>query len=203
MSFSKTHLEPLFITHGDYGETIPMAHRNIEFKAQCSNPEKIKEILVSRQADFQGVDHQVDSYFNVNSGRLKLREGKIENALIYYERKNTKKPKQSNVTLYALDPNSTSSLKEILTKSLDILVVVSKQRAIYYINNIKFHIDIVEELGSFIEVEAIDVDGTIGIVKLQEQCQFFLELFGLSEENLISSSYSDLLLQKQKNKEGN
>lgn len=180
-----------------------MAHRNIEFKARCSNPEKIKEILVSRQADFQGVDHQVDSYFNVSSGRLKLREGKIENALIYYERKNTKRPKQSNISLFPLNSNSTSSLKEILTKSLDILVVVSKQRAIYYINNIKFHIDIVEELGSFIEVEAIDVDGTIGIVKLQEQCQFFLELFGVSEENLISSSYSDLLLQKQKNKERN
>ncbi|MHA2245519.1 MAG: class IV adenylate cyclase [Candidatus Hodarchaeales archaeon] len=180
-----------------------MAHRNIEFKARCSNPEKIKDILVSRQADFQGVDHQVDSYFNVNSGRFKLREGKIENTLIYYERKDTKKPKQSNINLFPLNSNSSSSLKEILTRSLGVLVVVKKQRAIYFINNIKFHIDIVEELGSFIEVEAIDVDGTIGIVKLQEQCQFFLELFGVSEENLISSSYSDLLLQKLKNKEGN
>ncbi|MFX0016312.1 MAG: class IV adenylate cyclase [Promethearchaeota archaeon] len=172
-----------------------MTHKNIEFKAKCSDPGKIKEILISRKADFKGIDIQVDTYFKVNSGRLKLREGKIENALIYYERSDTKEPKKSDVTLFKYDPNSSSSLREILTKSLGVLVVVSKQRAIYFIENIKFHIDNVENLGSFVEVEAIDIDGTIGIEKLREQCQFFLELFEISEENLVSKSYSDLLIQ--------
>ncbi|MFX0122115.1 MAG: class IV adenylate cyclase [Candidatus Hodarchaeota archaeon] len=173
-----------------------MVHINIEFKAQCHDPEKIRKILTSRNADYKGLDRQVDTYFNVNTGRLKLREGEIERALIYYSRKDTKEPKQSDVTLFPVDSDSSALLKEILIKSLGILVIVSKQRRIYFIDNIKFHIDIVEELGSFVEVEAIDINGNIGVTKLQEQCQFFLELFEISEEDLISMSYSDLLLKE-------
>ncbi|MFX1285814.1 MAG: class IV adenylate cyclase [Promethearchaeota archaeon] len=174
-----------------------MVHRNIEFKAKCSNTGKIKKILISRNADYKGTDYQVDTYFKVNSGRMKIREGTIENALIYYERIDTRKPKQSNVSLFPLNSNSSSSLKEILTKSLGVLVIVEKKRAIYYIENVKFHVDTIENLGSFIEVEAIDHEGIIGIEKLQEQCHFYLELIGVSEEDLISSSYSDLVLQSK------
>jgi len=76
------------------------------------------------------------------------------------------------------------------------LVVVDKKREIYFIDNVKFHIDAVEDLGTFVEIEAIDNDNTIGKDKLLEQCQFFLDLFKIPQENLISVSYSDLLLQK-------
>ena len=96
--------------------------------------------------------------------------------------------------MFKSDPKS--SLKEILTKALGILVVVDKKREIYFIDNVKFHIDIIEDLGTFVEIEAIDNDGTIGKDKLLEQCQFFLDLFKISQEDLISVSYSDLLLQK-------
>lgn len=171
-----------------------MAHVNIEIKAKSNNQDEIREILKSKNADFKGVDHQVDTYFNVNNGRLKLREGNIENYLIHYQRDNKEGPKQSDVTLFKSDPQS--SLKEILTRSLGILVVVDKQREIYFIDNVKFHIDRVEDLGTFVEIEAIDNDGTIGKDKLLEQCQFFLDLFKISQEDLISVSYSDLLLQK-------
>ena len=171
-----------------------MAHINIEIKAKSNNQDAIREILKSKNADFKGVDHQIDTYFKVNNGRLKLREGKIENHLIYYQRENKGGPKQSDVTLFKSD--STSSLKEILTKALGILVVVDKKREIYFIDNVKFHIDVVEDLGTFVEVEAIDNDGTIGKDRLLEQCQFFLDLFKISQEDLISVSYSDLLLQK-------
>ncbi|UCG90287.1 MAG: class IV adenylate cyclase [Candidatus Heimdallarchaeota archaeon] len=170
-----------------------MVHINIEFKARCSKTAKIKKILISRNADYKGTDYQVDTYFKVNSGRLKIREGTIENALIYYERKDTKKPKQSKISLFPLNSNSSSSLKEILADSLGILVVVAKQREIYFIENVKFHVDSIQNLGTFIEVEAIDNEGTIGIEKLQEQCHFYLDLFGVSEKDLISSSYSDLI----------
>ena len=171
-----------------------MAHINIEIKAKSNNQDAIREILNSKNADFKGVDHQIDTYFKVNNGRLKLREGKIENHLIHYQRENKEGPKQSDVTLFKSDPKS--SLKEILTKALGVLVVVDKQREIYFIDNVKFHIDIVEDLGTFVEIEAIDNDGTIGKDKLLEQCQFFLDLFKISQEDLISVSYSDLLLQK-------
>ena len=171
-----------------------MAHVNIEIKAKSNNKDEIREILKSRTADFKGVDHQIDIYFKIDNGRLKLREGKIENHLIHYQREDKEGPKQSDVTLFRYDPES--SLKEILTKALGILVVVDKKREIYFIDNVKFHIDNVEDLGTFVEIEAIDNDGTIGKDKLLEQCQFFLDLFKISQEELISVSYSDLLLQK-------
>ena len=65
-----------------------MAHINIEIKAKSNNQDIIREILKSRNADFKGIDHQIDTYFKVNNGRLKLREGKIENHLIHYQREN-------------------------------------------------------------------------------------------------------------------
>ena len=172
-----------------------MSHINIEIKAKSNNQDKIRDILKSRNADFKGIDHQIDTYFNVNFGRLKLREGKIENFLIYYDREDKEGPKQSNVILFKSDPSS--SLKEILKKSLGILVVVDKRREIYFIDNVKFHIDTVENLGTFIEIEAIDKDGNIGRERLLEQCNSFLELFNIRQEDLISVSYSDLLLNKK------
>jgi predicted adenylyl cyclase CyaB len=171
-----------------------MAHINIEIKAKSNNQDAIREILQSQNADLKGIDHQIDTYFKVNNGRLKLREGEIENNLIHYQRESKQGPKQSDVTLFKSDP--ISSLKEILTKALGILVVVDKKREIYFIGNVKFHIDTVENLGSFVEIEAIDNDGTIGKDKLLEQCEFFLDLFKISPKDLISVSYSDLLLTK-------
>ena len=57
-----------------------MKHTNIEIKARCNDLEAIQKILTSGNAEFKGTDRQIDSYFKVNSGRLKLREGNIENA---------------------------------------------------------------------------------------------------------------------------
>lgn len=169
-----------------------MPHINIEIKAKCENQEKVRDILKSHNADFKGVDHQIDTYFKVSSGRLKLREGNIENYLIFYERENISGPKQSNVNLFTSDPNS--SLKDILIQSLGILTIIDKQREIYFIENIKFHIDTVKGLGNFIEIEAIDKDGTIGKEKLLSQCQEYLGIFGVNELDLITGSYSDLLV---------
>ena len=171
-----------------------MAHLNIEIKARSNNHDAIREILKLKNADFKGIDHQIDTYFKINNGRLKLREGNIENHLIYYQRENKEGPKQSDVILFKSDPKS--SLKEILTKSLGVLVMIDKKREIYFIDNVKFHLDVVKDLGTFVEIEAIDKTGTIGKDKLSEQCQFFLDLFKIPKEDLVSVSYSDLLLQR-------
>lgn len=173
---------------------IFMTQLNIEIKARSHNQDSIREILKSENADFKGVDHQIDTYFKVNSGRLKLREGNIENSLVHYEREDKEGPKQSNVTFYKSAEKD--SLKKILTKALGVLVVVDKTREIYFIDNAKFHIDSVKDLGTFVEIEAIDPDGSIGKDKLLEQCQFYLDLFKISKEDLISNSYSDLLMKK-------
>jgi adenylate cyclase, class 2 len=170
-------------------------HINYEFKAYCDDIQSAQERLLASSPLFIGTDHQVDTYFNVANGRLKLREGNIENALIHYHRTNTAGAKQSDVTLYKHQPDT--SLKEALTKALGIKVAVDKKRKIYFIDNVKFHFDEVHGLGTFLEVEAIDKDGTVGIEKLKEQCRHYAELLGVQEKDYIAESYSDLLLAKK------
>lgn len=169
-----------------------MSPLNIEIKARCSNLERIRDILKSKNADFRGTDHQVDTYFKVSFGRLKLREGNIEKHLIHYDRENKIGPKQSLVILYKYNPDH--NLKEILTNSLGIIAVVDKSREIYFIDNVKFHLDNVRGLGTFVEIEAIDEDGSIGIENLHEQCNYYLKLLNISREELLENSYSDLIL---------
>ena len=165
---------------------------NIEIKARCNKPEKIREVLKSRNARFKGKDHQVDTYFRVNDGRLKLREGNIENNLIYYKRDNIAGPKQSDCQLFPTAQDS--QLKSILIDSMGILAVVDKQREIYYLDNIKIHIDIVQDLGSFIEVEASDEHGNVTKDQLYEQCAELMQAMQIDEADLESRSYSDLIL---------
>jgi predicted adenylyl cyclase CyaB len=172
-----------------------MEHINIEIKARCQDQEKIRSILKSKNADFKGVDHQIDTYFKVSPGRLKLREGNIENHLIFYNRVNQQGPKQSDVTLFNTEPNS--GLKEILAKALGILFVVDKSREIYFVDNVKFHLDTVKDLGTFMEIEAIDTGG-IPKEKLMEQCKSYMQLFSIKDADLLAVSYSDLLIEKFK-----
>lgn len=168
-----------------------MNHLNIEIKAKTNRADEIRNILKKSGARSVGLDHQIDTYFRVQHGRLKLREGNIENHLIYYERGNKKGPKQSNVTLF--NTTRKSPVKDMLKKSIGVLVVVDKKREIYFIDNVKFHLDKVKGLGNFVEIEAIDKTGKIGKKKLLEQCNHYLKLFKIKNSDLLSNSYSDLL----------
>lgn len=170
---------------------------NIEIKARCRQPDQVRQILIEQQARFIGSDHQIDTYFRCQRGRLKLREGNIEHHLIFYERGDQFEPKPSHVMLY--NPQPDPVLKEILRRALGVLVVVDKKREIYYIENVKFHIDRVEELGTFMEIEAIDRTGAIGEKRLRAQCQQYMQLFDIRPADLISCSYSDLLLAARGN----
>ena len=169
-------------------------HINIEFKARVPDADALEKKLLSLQPEYKGEDRQVDTYFNCNNGRLKMREGNIENALIFYTRENTKGSKRSDVILHPVTPGS--NLKSALTEALGVKIVVDKRRKIYFIENVKFHFDQVEGLGSFVEVEAIDNDGTIGAERLQEQCDFYAHFFEIEPASYMANSYSDMLLEK-------
>ncbi len=169
-------------------------HVNVEIKAHSNNSDLARQWLISNGADFRGTDHQTDTYFKIEDGRLKLRQGNIENSLIHYKRVNQEGPKDSQVTMTQV-PNG-KELKAVLEKALEILVEVVKDREIYYIENVKFHIDTVPGLGNFIEIEAIDSNGTIGKGKLLDQCEYYMEQLNIEKKDLVSSSYSDLLLHQ-------
>jgi adenylate cyclase class 2 len=167
---------------------------NFEFKARAADLDSLEKKLLVLDPVFIGEDHQVDTYFNVSNGRLKLREGNIENALIHYERQNTAGAKASRVLLYPHHPDK--MLKAILIKLHGIKVIVDKKRKIYFIGNVKFHFDMVTALGAFIEVEAIDRTGDIGMKQLQEDCEKYAAFFDIKPTDYIPFSYSDMLLQE-------
>ena len=110
-----------------------MSFLNIEIKARCPRPEFIRQWLMDQGARFAGTDQQTDTYFKVSKGRLKLREGNIENNLIYYERADQNGPKPSVFELFPVE--DTARLKKMLSASLGIKVVVKKKREIYFTNS--------------------------------------------------------------------
>ena len=171
-----------------------MAYLNVEIKAICTDASFIRNYLMINGAECKGVDEQTDTYFNVSNGRLKLREGNIENNLIFYERSDQEGPKSSHFQLVKIE--DAKGLKEALTKANGIKIVVKKRREIYYIKNVKFHIDEVPELGSFVEIEAGNLLADLSRDELKEQCDYYLAQFGIKEKEMIAISYSDMLLAK-------
>ena len=171
-----------------------MLFLNVEIKAKCYNADRIRNYLLANNAEFKGVDQQTDSYFNVPNGRLKLREGNIENNLIFYERANQAGPKNSHFHLVKIE--DAKGIKEVLTKSMGLKIVIKKKREIYYISNVKFHIDEVPGLGSFVEIEAGNVASNLTQEQLKEQCDFYMKEFEIKPEDLVEVSYSDMVLRR-------
>lgn len=166
---------------------------NSEIKARCADQAAVRQYLEEHGAEFRGTDHQIDTYFNVPEGRLKLRQGPIENNLIFYRRADTNGPKQSTIHLAPVEPDS--EIGAVLTEALGARVVVDKQREIYFIDNVKFHIDTVQGLGEFVEIEAISHDGGSSAEELERQCAHYMRELGIRETDLVIGSYSDLLEQ--------
>lgn len=174
--------------------SITMAkHLNVEIKARCYDLNRARSILLANGADFKGTDFQTDTYFACSHGRLKLRQGNIENALIFYARENTAAPKGAKVNMLKVQPGD--ELLHLLEEALGVLVTVTKKREIYFIGNVKFHLDEVTPLGVFLEIEAIDMEGDLGEDRLRAQCNQFLELLGIQPDQLLTHSYSDMLMQ--------
>ncbi len=172
-----------------------MQHTNIEIKAKCFYPKKVKAFLLKHSAHFEGTNFQKDLYFNVPDGRLKLRSGNIENNLIFYKRDNQKGPKKSNFLLVPVA--ETAKLELLLTAALGIKVIVEKKRKIYYLENIKVHVDEISSLGCFVEIEAGNLlNPAITVDEPYLQCAELMKHFEIKEEDLIEGSYSDMMLSK-------
>jgi predicted adenylyl cyclase CyaB len=169
-----------------------MKHLNFEFKARLNDERRVREALKRLRARFIGTDHQIDTYFRVPSGRLKVREGRIENALIFYRRSNVRRARQASVEMVLLPRRN--SLRTILARALGTLAVVDKRREIFFVKSVKIHLDRVRRLGKFLEVEAISHAGDVK--KIRSQARQFQRLFGITTEDMVAESYSDLILAK-------
>ncbi len=169
--------------------------RNIEIKAKIADSafclQKAREL--SGQPGQEIV--QEDFFFNCDHGRLKLRVfAGGQGELIFYTRDNRKGPKTSE---YYISPTSEpQKLKQVLGKSNGIKGVVRKTRLLFLIGRTRVHIDRVECLGDFLELEVVLAENEEPLSGVQKANEL-MDQFGISENQLISNAYVDLLIDQQ------
>jgi predicted adenylyl cyclase CyaB len=168
-----------------------LARLNVEIKARCDRPDEVRDALGREGAEHRGTDHQTDTYFHSSDGRLKLREGTIETALIHYRRPDVAADRRSEVTLHV--PADPGGVKAVLAEALGVKAVVVKRRDIFFLDNVKFHVDQVERLGAFVEIEAMDDAGRFSESQLRHQCERYMALLGIDRGELVGESYSDMI----------
>lgn len=168
--------------------------RNLEVKAKIDDISIAEKIAIEIGADLKDDFTQIDTYFNIQDGRLKLREfdsGKAE--LIFYRRDENNTQRWSDYEIVQVC--DAEKLKNLLSKAFGVKIVVEKRRKVYIYKNARIHIDSVKELGNFIEFEVIYNGDEKQVFDLM---RFLIEKFNLDKEKFIKVSYSDLLIQKQK-----
>lgn len=164
---------------------------NIEFKARCKDLDRIRNVLKNVRARLSGIDHQTDTYFDVPSGRLKLRNGNVERSLIFYRRDEAKSPRRSDVWL-APCPEPGPML-DLLTAALGVRCVVEKRREIYFHEDAKIHVDEVPGLGSFVEVEVVSRRDEGDPDRMHASCRAWMQRLGIGNEDLIADGYADMI----------
>jgi predicted adenylyl cyclase CyaB len=167
--------------------------RNLEYKARLT--EDAKAVVARARglgADLWGDLRQTDTYFDVPRGRLKLREtpGR-QGELIAYNRDEDAENRPSDYELaYTPQPEV---LRNVLMRSLSVLAVVRKRRTLLLLDAARIHLDNVDGLGDFLEIE-VSV-GEDEAVAAQEMESLLREL-GFDWTRCIRASYLDLTLEQ-------
>ncbi len=164
--------------------------RNIEIKARISCVEDLepKVAAIAEQGPFEIV--QDDTFFRCESGRLKLRAfSGEEGELIFYRRANEQGPKES---FYLRSP---TTAPEILRESLILAYGqagrVKKRRTLYILGRTRIHLDRVEDLGHFLELEVV-LNGPESAEDGACEAQNIMERLGIEASQLIRGAYVDL-----------
>lgn len=170
--------------------------RNVEIKATVSNlPALLKKAKLLSNSEGT-VIHQHDTFFKTPQARLKLREltqtGDAQ--LVYYDRPDTEGPKTSWYELSAIPKESVASLKTILDKVLGAAGTVTKQRHLFMVGQTRVHVDEVEGLGSFMELEVVLEEGQSS-EEGDRIARDLMDKLGVGEGDLIAGAYFDKLKQ--------
>lgn len=164
--------------------------KNLELKAKCGCLDSVRRQLIDFKAEFRETVEQIDTYFNVPKGRLKLRKiNGSEAYLVYYERGNSAGSRYSTYQLWNVTYQA--GFMEILTTVLGVKVIVEKQRELWLFGDTRIHLDRVMNLGAFVELETVIRNQTEREAWMEHQS--VKEAIGIMERDLIAESYSDLL----------
>lgn len=168
---------------------------NIEIKARARDFTGIRtraEALADTPVE---IIAQEDTFFAVPQGRLKLRVRNQDLAqLIYYERPDQGGPKRSDYQIF--ETGDAERLKLTLSRALGIRGIVRKTRYLYLVGQTRIHVDDVEGLGQFMELEVVlrpgqpDTDG-------QDIARDLMSKLGVAESDLLEGAYMDLLEQRR------
>ncbi|HGY56123.1 MAG TPA: CYTH domain-containing protein [Caldithrix abyssi] len=165
--------------------------KNIEIKARCEDCKKIRKLLKQLPARLEGVDEQVDTFFHVAEGRLKMRESSLYGALLIpYLRTDAKGPKASEYTL--IQTPEAQKTKNLLSRILGVRGVIEKRREIYIYKNVRIHLDQVKNIGGFIEFEAV-VSPHDNETASHSNIDYLMTYLHIREKDLISGAYIDIL----------
>lgn len=164
---------------------------NLELKARLGDPAAARAALVALGARLAAVEDQLDTYFAVPHGRLKLREiNGREALLIWYDRPDARVSRRCDYHLVpTADP---AGLRAALSAALTVRGEVRKRREIFLWHNVRIHLDEVAGLGRFVEFEAVlgpDDDPAASQVRLAT----LGERLGLTPDHHEATSYADLL----------
>ena len=162
--------------------------KNLEIKVKLSSHKEVKAILEKNKIPFAGLLIQKDIYYKVDTGILKLRIEDDKQTLIFYDRNEKSKKRWSDYHL--LEINKTDGNK-YLKRFLDVLVVVNKKRGLYLFNNTRIHLDYVKNLGCFLELETVVLNG---LKDAEKRFNHLLDLLNLRDKKEIRASYKDLLI---------
>jgi adenylate cyclase, class 2 len=174
---------------------LPARRRNIELKARDLQPERSSSVGRSLGAIDHGLIWQRDTYFGCVRGRLKLREQRPGSAqLIQYDRPDIEQDSESRYRITEV-PDA-ESLCASLERALGVLVVVEKRRRLLLWRSVRIHLDEVAGLGAFIEFEAVAPPDS-DLSAERERVQQLRDAYDITTDQLIPSSYSDLLLRSR------
>jgi len=164
---------------------------NIEIKAVVRDFAALQQRAAALSDTPVEVIPQEDIFFVTAKGRLKLRllaPGRAQ--LVYYERPDQGGPKRSNYHIFTTD--NPEDLKTALSLALGVRGVVRKTRSLYMIGQTRLHLDEVEGLGNFMELEVVlrpgqsDADGRVIAGDLMAK-------LGILSADLVEGAYIDLL----------
>jgi len=168
--------------------------RNVEIKARIEGVEALAPRAAAIASAGPIEIDQDDTFFRCESGRLKLRAFSNESGeLIFYRRANQSGPKES---FYLRSPTSEPNvLRESLTLAYGQVGRVRKHRTLYLVGRTRIHLDRVEGLGDFLELEVVLADGEDCDRGLGE-AHALMEALAVKPSQLIEVAYVDLLARQ-------
>ncbi len=166
---------------------------NIEVKARVKDFEVLQRVAVALSDRAVEIIPQEDTFFHVPLGRLKLRTLAPDlGTLIFYQRPDQDGPKRSEYTL--AETHDPVSLKTALTQALGVRGVVRKTRYLYMVGQTRLHLDDVEGLGNFLELEVVLRDGQSDAEGRAVAAELMQRL-GVEQGDLLEGAYMDLIEQ--------